>query len=87
MQKIFTVHDSKADAYLTPFYCPTTAVAIRSFTAAAQDSAHDFHRYAADYTLFELGYWNEQGGTISLLESKINLGVAIDFINNKNGRA
>lgn len=82
MQKIFTVYDSKAAAYLNPFYCPTTAVAQRSFTQAALDEQHDFNRFSKDYTLWELGYWNPEGGTISLLENKINLGTAHEHIAN-----
>lgn len=81
MIKIFTVYDSKGQAYLQPFFCVNTAVAIRSFTTAANDQQHDFHRYAADYTLFCIGEWETNSGNINVYETKINLGLASEFIN------
>ena len=67
-RKIHSVYDSKAQAYLQPFFSVTTGVAVRQFTAAVQDSNHDFHRFAEDYTLFELGDFNENTGKFSIAE-------------------
>ncbi len=77
--KIFTVYDSKAEAYTTPFFSQTTATAIRAFTQAANEVDHDFNRYAADYTLFELGLWDDQTADITTHITLINLGTAITF--------
>lgn len=38
--------------------------AIKIFGIAAGDPNHDFHKYAEDYTLFELGEWDEMSGTL-----------------------
>ncbi len=77
--KIFTVYDSKAEAYITPYFSPTTATAIRAFTAAAQQEGHDFHKWAGDYTLFEIGTWDDQTAEIIRLKADINLGTAITY--------
>lgn len=79
MMKIFTVYDSKAAAYLTPFFCPNGAVAIRAFSSAARDQGHDFNRYAADYTLFEIGQWDPISANLNIYETKINLGMAAEY--------
>lgn len=78
--KMFTVYDSKAEAFLQPFYAQTTGVAIRIFTAAANDAGHDFNRYAGDYSLFEIGEFDQQSGTLYPLEAQENLGLAITYI-------
>ena len=52
---IYTIYDSKAEAYLTPFFTDTDATAVRIFTSAATDEQHHFHKYAEDYTLFAIG--------------------------------
>jgi len=83
--KIFSIYDSKAEAYLQPFFAPTKAYAIRQFTQAANDESADFHKFAADYTLFELGSWDEQTGTIAPNEAKTALGSAIEYINQTSG--
>lgn len=69
--KVYAIFDSKACAYLVPFFCPNRAVAMRSFTRAVMDEESDFHRFAGDYTLFELGEWDQDHGQISMYESGI----------------
>lgn len=80
--KIFSVYDSKAEAFLPPFFAPTTAVGIRNFEGAANDSGHQFFRFAADYTLFELGSWDERSCKFDLADSHTNLGTALTFQRN-----
>jgi len=82
--KVFSVYDSKAKAWLPPFVSPNAAVAIRSFEAAANTAQHEFHRFAADFVLFEVGAWDESRGELLNLAEKVSLGVAIEFI--KEGR-
>jgi len=69
MLQILMVHDSKADAYIQPFFTPTVEVAIRSLTTAANDPATDICRYPEDYVLFHTGYFDPHKGTITLYES------------------
>lgn len=78
---IYTIYDSKAEAYIQPFFCKNNGVAIRLFQTAALDEQHDFHRHAADYTLFNIAMWDETKGIITQLENHINLGNAIAIQN------
>lgn len=71
--KIFSIKDSKAEAYLLPIFAPTVGVAIRIFQNAASKEGSDFHKYAADYTLFEIGEWNEETGRVKPLEANKNI--------------
>ena len=77
--KVFSVYDAKAEAYLPPMFFQSRGVAIRSFGAAAADEKHDFHRFAADYTLFELGDFDENSGKFSLLSAPVALGNALEL--------
>lgn len=65
---VLSIHDSKADAFLPPFFATNEAVALRMFEAATHDSSTDFCRYAADYTLFQIGTFNDQTGLVSHLD-------------------
>jgi len=80
---IYAVYDSKAEAYLKPFFCQNNAVAIRSFAGAAQQEGTDFHRYAGDYTLFQIGQYDEQSGTLHD-DVNINLGCAIQYLHTQD---
>lgn len=80
MLKIFSVYDSKAEAFVQPFFSPATGTAIRSFATACNDENTDIHRYAGDYTLFEIGEFDPSTGKITPLEAHLNLGLAAAFI-------
>lgn len=65
--EIFSVYDSKADAYLQPFFSRNMETAIRDFKAAVNDSTragNNFYLYSEDYTLFCIGRFDENQGTI-----------------------
>lgn len=78
--KTFSIYDTKAEAYLPPFFCSTAGVAIRNFEAAANDQGHQFHKHASDYCLFELGTFDDQTGQLEMLKAPISLGLAMTFI-------
>lgn len=80
MIKIFTVYDSKAEAFTTPTFAPTTAAGMRMFESACNEEGSSFHRYSGDYTLFEIGDFDEHSGQISPHKAHNNLGLASTFI-------
>lgn len=79
MMKLFSVFDSKAEAFNTPMFFQSTGVAIRSFSAAASDEKTDISRFAADYTLFELGEFDEHSGKFTILPAPVSLGNALQL--------
>lgn len=78
--KLCSVFDSKAEAFLPPFYTQTTATAIRQFEAAVNEFGHEFQKFAGDYTLFELAEFEPNTGKIIVHDAPINLGLAITFL-------
>lgn len=82
--KIFTVYDSKAEAHLDPFVARTAGEAIRRFAMAANTTDHNFYKHAADFTLFEIGTWEDRTGVITKHEAKINLGTALEHKDSTN---
>lgn len=79
--KIFSIYDDKVEAYLSPITAPTTAAAVRMFETAANDESHDFHKHAGDYTLYEIGLFDEEHGTIMPLDPRKSLGTALEHRN------
>lgn len=77
MLKLFSVFDAKLEAFIQPFYELTTAAAVRAFTNAANEPKHNFKIHGEDYSLFELGTFDQEKGTFSILESPKPLGLAI----------
>lgn len=81
MQVICSVYDEKVAGFLPPMIFATAAVAVRSFAYAANLESSDFNKFAADYTLFEIGTWDDQTGDIHMYETKIGHGTALEHRN------
>lgn len=77
--KIFTIYDSKAEAYLPPFFMKTKGEAIRAWTTTIQEPNTQFHKYPSDYTLFEIGEYDDSSATLTQHKNIISLGNGIEF--------
>lgn len=63
--KIFTVYDQKAKAFLPPFFMAQRPAAERAFSDCVNDDTHQFGKHPEDYTLMEIGEFNDESGIIS----------------------
>lgn len=77
--KVFCVYDSAAEAYALPFFQKSTGEAVRGFSTAAKDPQSQLSKHPADFTLFEIGEYNELTGEISMLQAHKNLGKALEY--------
>lgn len=81
LKRTFTVHDNKADMFLSPFYEITVGEAIRAFTDIVNLKDHPVHRHPNDYSLFLLGTYDTQSGQHKNLTTPELLGLAINYLN------
>lgn len=85
IHKIFSVYDSAAKAYLPPWFCHSTGLALRNFSTAANDQDHSFSRYAKDFTLFELGEFDDEHAGFMMYNTPKSLGTALEYVVNIDG--
>ncbi len=85
--RIFVVFDSKASAYLPPFFMPEAGQAVRVFSDMCNDSGHAFGKHPEDYTLFEIGTFDDRAGTLLMLKASITHGVGLAFLGSSLGAA
>ena len=57
---IYSIHDSKARAYGSPFLLTTDGLAQRSFIQACLSDKTEFAKYPLDYTLFRIGTYDDE---------------------------
>lgn len=62
---IFSIWDAKLQAYMQPFFAVNEAVAVRAFEVAAMNPQHTMHSHPGDFTLFQVGEFDEKSGEIS----------------------
>ncbi len=81
--KVYTVYDTKAEAYIQPFFSPTKGLALRSFQEALIDEKSNISKYPEDFTLFELGEFDQETAKFNLHNTPQSLGVAVEFLTPK----
>lgn len=79
IQKIFSVYDRAANAYLQPFFMPARGLAIRAFTDLVNDEKNQFSKHPADYQLFELGSYDDNLGKLDCKDAPELIGSALDY--------
>jgi len=82
--KLFSIYDQKAYAYLPPFTLPRVEQAIRTFSDCVNSPDHAFGRHPADYTLVEIGEYDDSNAKITVHEVHIVVGTGIEFLRSKN---
>ena len=80
--RMFAIFDSKAEAFLQPFFASTKAVALRNFASAVTQEDSTFHKHAEDYQLFEIALFDDHSGEVKGLEAKLALAYATEFLVN-----
>lgn len=80
--KLYSIYDSKLEAYAQIFSMPTKGAAIRAWISTVNDRSTDINKYPADYTLFEIGEFDDQTGNLTCHHAKLNLGTALEVLNN-----
>lgn len=78
--KVFTVYDSKAEFYMQPFCMKSKGEAIRAFSESCNDDKTSLGKYPADFTLFEIGEFDDAKGTYLLHNTLINCGIGNEFV-------
>lgn len=80
LQRLCVLHDSAVGAYLQPFFVSSRGAAERGMFDLLADKESNVAKHPGDFTLFELGTWDQEKGLIVLHEAKICYGSALDFV-------
>lgn len=81
--KLFVVYDAKTESYGVPFFRDFTANALREWAEVASnkgDKNNQIAKFPGDFTLFEIGEFEQGSGFLKLLDTKYNLGLAVEHI-------
>ena len=86
--KIYAVFDSKALVYRTPpFFMATDGMAVRAMSDLVNSPETEFYRHTQDFTLYQIGLFEDSTGAISGIEPRavLHLPELIDE-RRKNGK-
>lgn len=74
------VYDEKARAFMVPFFTSNIEVAKRSFGAAARTPNQLISQNPEDFTLYQLGTFDDITGQVEQFAQKVFLGKATNFL-------
>lgn len=80
IKKLFSVYDSKSGVYSAPFMEHSNASGIRAFETGCKDKNTMMFSYPQDYTLFELGTFDDQTAKYELLATPKSLVMAQELV-------
>lgn len=80
IMKVFGVYDSKALAFLQPFFSNSNGAAVRAFADAVCDGKSPIAMHPGDYQLYELGEFDDHSGELSPLSPTKLLCNGLDFV-------
>lgn len=80
IDQIFSVYDSKAEAYLPPFMLPKVAMAQRTFGDTVNSSDSQMYLHPQDYTLFHLGEFDNTKAQYDLFAAPKSLGNGVEYL-------
>lgn len=80
IQLVFGVRDTKAQAFMQPFFSNSVGAAIRAFGDAIADEKSPLGKHPADYILYQLGTFDDEGGRFEPSEIIKLLANGADFV-------
>ena len=80
IRRVYTVYDIKIEAYLQPFFALSKGDAIRDFVQVVNDKSTKIGLHPEDFTLFEIGTYDDSTAKLVAHTTPTALGVAIEFI-------
>jgi len=78
--KIFSMYDSKVEAYNKPFHQTTKGEALRTFIDAVNDERSPMSKHPEDYSLFQIGEFDDQTGKYTSNEKPVHIANAHEFV-------
>lgn len=79
--KVFAIHDHKAEAFLQPFFSNSIGNALRAFGDAVNDEKYPFYKHPEDYSVYEIGSYDDSVALLDALVPVKMLALATDFVN------
>lgn len=78
--KVFSVRDSKAGVYNTPFFQHQIGEAERTFRKLVNDNQSMISQFPDDYDLYYLGDYDDQTGVINALQTPQHIVKAVNLM-------
>ena len=77
--EIYAVHDTIAQAFLSPFFMQNEGLATRDFIDAANRPESRIYNHPQDFTLYHIGYWDDNSAEFELNHTPRRIANALEL--------
>lgn len=77
---MIAIHDAKSESFGRPLFVRAYGEAERSFRDVVNDGKSDYAKHPEDFTLFEVGSFDDATGVLVGLAAPRSLGTAVAFV-------
>jgi len=77
--RVYAVYDSKIGVFARPFFMQSKGEALRAWQDVVNDPNTSFHKHPEDFTLFEIGVWEDEDARFENHVSPESMGLALDY--------
>jgi len=81
--KSFSIFDAKSNLFSQPFHTHNKATAQRSFAEDVNTEGTAPNKHPTDYSLFEIGEYDNEKGLMTSLMAPIQVGLAVEYLEAK----
>lgn len=82
--KAYACYDTKVKNFTKPLYHRNAAEALRSFEDECNNPQSQLNKFPADFTLFEIGEYDDETAILTQEASHVSLGNGLMFIRENN---
>mgnify|MGYP000426986884 CR=1 FL=1 len=79
-KKVYSIHDTKAEAFIQPFFAPTDGLALRMFEDNVNNKDSQLNMHPEDFNLYQVGQWDDNKGLIEPETPPKHIGTAIEYL-------
>lgn len=83
---VYTLFDSAATAFTTPFFMHNDGLAIRAFQDNVNGQESNISLHPEQFTLMKIGTWDDKSATIQPLETPVTVAIGVELINDNKPR-
>lgn len=80
--RVYSVYDSKAQASVFQYFADTRGIAMRGFIDQCEKDGTMYAKHPGDFSLFEVGEFDETTQLVKGYDAVVNLGSALEFVGN-----
>jgi hypothetical protein len=83
LMSVFAIYDAGISTWMPPIFVRNKGEILRWFMDCVNDPQSKLSKYPSDYTLFEVGSWDDDKCKFDLLKTPVSIGIAIEYVKAK----